>query len=430
VRRRPQLAAPALTAPPARRDARSVVVADETVARLSQAWRRFADEECGTYSPLYAAISGSVAGDREVLGLVATAPPSGQQPNVLLAAVHDLLLRGDAHPLADIYAGRTEPGRAPALFRDLCLSRREEIGRMLARRHTQTNEPGRSALLAVGLTAAVAMVGEPIGLLDIGCSAGLNLLIDQYRFEYAPAERHGLGAGFAWTEECRERSDRSDEGRGSLPGPEARASEASAERHGLGPTGSPVTIACELRGPAPVPVRLPTIAARLGVDRAPIDLADADDARWLLACVWPDTGRLARTAAAIDLARRHRPPVIAGDMVDDLDTALDTFDPDLPVVVVTTSACGYLDIDQRRTFSDILRRRAVRRARAGHPPVAWLSTDTPGVVEALPATTGPVDAGAAVMGLVTFDTGTPVGRRLAYCHPHGAWLRWTDGPGP
>ena len=367
-----------------------MVVADETVARLSQAWRRFADEECGTYSPLYAAISGSVAGDREVLALVATAPPSGQQPNVLLAAVHDLLLRGDAHPLADVYAGRTDPGRAPALFRDLCLSRREEIGRMLARRHTQTNEPGRSALLAVGLTAAVAMVGEPIGLLDVGCSAGLNLLIDRYRFEYPPA----------------------------------------AERQGLGPAGSPVTIACELRGPAPVPVRLPTIAARLGVDRAPIDLADADDARWLLACVWPDTGRLARTAAAIDLARRHRPPVIAGDMVDDLDAALDTFDPDLPVVVVTTSACGYLDIDQRRAFSDILRRRAIRRARAGHPSVAWLSTDTPGVVEALPATTGPVDAGAAVMGLVTFDTGMPVGRRLAYCHPHGAWLRWTDGPGP
>jgi hypothetical protein len=411
VRRRPQPAASSLTARRSAADARCVAVADETVARLSRAWQRFADDECGTYSPLYAAISGSVAGDREVLALVATAPPSGQQPNVLLAAVHDLLLRGQAHPLADVYAGRTDPGRAPALFRDLCLSRREEIG--------------RSALLAVGLTAAAAVVGEPIGLLDVGCSAGLNLLIDRYRFEYPPAG--GLGAGFAWTEECRERSDRSDEGRGSLPGPEARASEASAERHGLGPSGSPVTIACELRGPAPVPDRLPTIAARLGVDRAPIDLADTDDARWLLACVWPDTGRLVRTAAAIDLARRHRPPVIAGDMVDDLDAALDTFDPDLPVVVVTTSACGYLDIDQRRTFSDILRRRAIRRARAGHPPVAWLSTDTLGVVEALPAPTGPVDAGAAEMGLVTFDTGTPVGRRLAYCHPHGAWLRWTDG---
>jgi hypothetical protein len=345
------------------------------VERLSRAWRRFADDECGTYSPLYAAIARSVADDPDVLALVAAAPPSGQQPNVLLAAVHDLLLAGVAHPLADVYAGRADPGGAPALFRDLCLSRRDDIGRTLAARHTQTNEPGRCALLAVGLAAAVDAVGEPVGLLDVGCSAGLNLLIDRYRFEYPP-------------------------------------------RGGLGPADSPVRITCEPRGPAPVPAGLPTIAARLGVDRAPLDLADAADARWLLACVWPDTGRLSRTAAAIELARRHPPPVIAGDMVDDLDAALDTFDPGLPVVVVTTSACGYLDVDQRRAFLAILRRRAVRR------PLAWLSTDMPGVVEIV-AAGRPVDPGAAVMGLVTFEAGTPVGRRLAFCHPHGAWLRWT-----
>jgi hypothetical protein len=355
-------------------------VASETIERMSRAWRRFADDECGTYSPLYAAISASVAGDHELLALVATAPPGGQQPNVLLAAVHDLLLGGLAHPLADVYAGRADPGRAPALFRDLCLARRDEIQRTLAHRHTQTNEPGRSALLAIGLTAAVAAVGEPIGLLDVGCSAGLNLLIDRYRFEYPPA-------------------------------------------HHLGPAGSPVSIACELRGPAPVPARMPTIAARLGVDRAPIDLADAEAARWLLACVWPDTGRLTRTAAAIEFARRYPPPVIAGDMVDDLDAALDTFDPGLPVVVVTTSACGYLDIGQRRAFLEVLRRQA------GHRRLAWLSTDMPGVVEILPTTIRPGDPGAAEMALVTFDTGAPVGRRLAWCHPHGAWLRWTDDPG-
>jgi hypothetical protein len=39
-------------------------------------------------------------------------------------------------------------------------------------------------LLAIGLAAAADLAGEPIGLLDAGCSAGLNLLIDRYRFEY------------------------------------------------------------------------------------------------------------------------------------------------------------------------------------------------------------------------------------------------------
>jgi hypothetical protein len=354
-------------------------VAGETVEPLSQIWRRFAEAECGTYSPLYAAISHSVADDPELLGLAAAAPPSGQQPNVLLAAVHYLLLGGITHPLAEVYAGRADPDLAPVLFRDLCLSQRHNVGRLLASRHTQTNEPGRAALLAVGLAAAADLEGEPIGLLDAGCSAGLNLLIDRYRFEYGP-----IG--------------------------------------GLGPIDSPVTITCELRGTAPVPTRLPTIAARLGVDRSPVDVAKADDARWLLACVWPDTGRLARTAAAIELARRHPPKVISGDMVTDLDAALDTFGPSLPIVVVTTSSCGYLSVEQRHAFVAILARRARRQ------PLAWLSMDAPGVVDVVPVppTIGQAGVSASVMGLVTFETGTAVGRALGLCHAHGAWMEWTD----
>jgi hypothetical protein len=161
-------------------------VTGEMVRRLSRAWRDFAERECGTYSPLYAAICRSMASDPELLALAAVAPPSGQQPNVLLAAVHYLVLGGIAHPLADVYADRANPDLAPALFRDLCLSQRPSLSQILATRHTQTNEPGRAALLAIGLAAAADLAGEPIGLLDAGCSAGLNLLIDRYRFEYGP----------------------------------------------------------------------------------------------------------------------------------------------------------------------------------------------------------------------------------------------------
>jgi hypothetical protein len=354
-------------------------VASETVERLSQIWRDFAVSECGTYSPLYAAICHSVADDPELLALAAVAPTTGQQPNVLLAAVHYLVLSGIAHPLADVYAGRADRALAPALFRDLCLSQRHDVGRILATRHTQTNEPGRAALLAIGLVAAAGMAGEPIGLLDAGCSAGLNLLVDRYRFEYRAA--------------------------GSL-----------------GPADSPVTITCDLRGTAQVPARLPAIAARLGIDRSPVDIAKAEDARWLLACVWPDTGRLARTAAAIELARRHPPKMIPGDMVTDLDAALDTFDPSLPIVVVTTSACGYLSAAQRRALLAVLERRASRQ------PLAWLSVDAPGVIDVVPVppATGHPGGSASVMGLVTFETGTAVGRALALCHPHGAWMERAD----
>lgn len=344
--------------------------------RLSQIWRDFGEKECGAYSPLYAAICRSVADDPDLLALAAAAPPGGQQPNVLLAAVHYLVLSGLADPLAEIYAGRADPEHAPALFRDVCLAHRSAVSRILATRHTQTNEPGRGALLAVGLAAAADRMGEPVGLLDAGCSAGLNLLIDRYQFDYGPAGR-------------------------------------------LGPTGSPVLISCALRG-IPAPARLPVVAARLGLDRAPVDLARADDARWLLACVWPDTGRLARTAAAMNLARRHPPKVISGDMVTDLDAALASFDPGLPVVVVTTSACWYLSVAQRHSFLAVLARRARRQL------LAWLSVDSPGVIDLIPVPPAVADAGvsASVMGLVTFESGTSTGRALAICHAHGAWMEW------
>jgi len=349
----------------------------EAVDRLSQAWREFGDNECGTYSPLYAAICRSVADDPELLALGAAAPPAGQQPNVLLAAVHYLLLGGLTHPLAEVYAGRADPGRAPALFRDLCLAQRQSVGQLLATRHTQTNEPGRAAPLAVGLALAAGLVGEPVGLLDAGCSAGLNLLIDQYRFAY-----------------------------GSEPGP--------------GPADSPVTIACAVRGPAPIPARPPKVAARLGIDRSPVDVTRPEDAQWLLACVWPDTGRLPRTAAAIELARRHPPAMIAGDMVADLDAALDTFEPSLPVVVTTTSACGYLSLEQRHAFLAVLARRA------RHRPLAWLSLEQAGVVDVV-APPPAMQPGATVLGLVTFEAGTAVGRALAQCNAHGASMDWA-GP--
>jgi hypothetical protein len=344
---------------------------------LRQAWRDFADRECRPYSALYGAIGHAVADDPELLGVVAAAPVSGQQPNVLLAAVHDLVLRGLAPELADVYAGRGEPHRAPGLYSEVCRSHQDEVRRLLASRHTQTNEPGRAALLALGLAVAAESIGEPIGLFDAGCSAGLNLLLDRYRFDFGAA-----GA--------------------------------------LGRADSPVTITCAPRGPLPVPKRLPAIAVRLGLDRSPVDLADADAARWLLACVWPDTGRLARTAAAVDLVRSDPPSLRAGDMVADLDSALDAFDPGVPVVVTTTSACGYLDAGQRQAFLATLARRS-RRQR-----LAWVSAEEPGVVPGLPVP--PVSGGdgsaATVLGLVTFDRGTPVPRALARCQVHGAWVEW------
>jgi hypothetical protein len=39
--------------------------------------------------------------------------------------------------------------------------------------------------------------------------------------------------------------------------------------------------------------------------------------------------------------------------------------------------------------------------------------------------TGDDGSAATVLGLVTFDRGTPVRRALARCQVHGAWVEWT-----
>lgn len=351
--------------------------------KLRFIWQFFAEDECGTYSPLYATISRSVAEDRELLQLIAAAPRHARQPNLLLAAVHYLLLEGLKHPLADVYVGREPPDKAPALFRDLCLSNREAVLTLISSRRTQTNECGRSAVLALGLARAAESVGEPIGLLDAGASAGLNLIFDQYLLDY----------GSAGT---------------------------------LGPLESPVRVACELRGlPQQLPGRLPSVSRRLGIDRSPVDLSDNDDVRWLLACVWPDTGRLERTGAAIELARKHDLEVVQGDLISDLDSVLDTFEPGMPVVVVTSWTCAYLSITEREGFLAALGRNGV------HRPLAWLSAEGRGVVDILdlPTEQTPLTQSPSVLGMVTFTNGTRKAQTLGLCHAHGSWLEWMSEPG-
>ena len=174
----------------------------------------------------------------------------------------------------------------------------------------------------------------PLALVDVGASAGLTLLCDRYRFDYA---EHGA----------------------------------------TGPADSPVVIGCRvLGGDPPVAAALPPLVARVGVDRDPVDLADGDDARWLLACVWPDTGRLERTAAAIALAQDDLPSVVAGDANEVLPDVLAGLPTGAMATVLTSWAFAYFSIDARQQFTDILR--AESRAR----PIVWASAESPGVVDA------------------------------------------------
>ena len=353
----------------------------ESAARplsLPDVWTYFANVECGGYSPLYHRIALAVAASDDVLELVAEAPPTGHQPNVLLGAVHYLVLGGLDHPLASVYAGDSDADPGP-LFVDLCLAHRREIVELLSTRHTNTNEVGRAAVIGPALTTAAARLGAPIGLVDVGCSAGLNLFCDNYRLDYGTA--------------------------GST-----------------GPADAPVRISCEvLGGNLPVATMLPPIAARVGLDRAPVDVRDEDAARWLLACVWPDTGRRTRTRRALAEARRHPPRLIAGDAVDSVAEVILGLPADVVPVVTTTWVLAYLPAPLRVAFRKVLAAASTTR------PIAWISAEGPGVVDLFADVGACSDAQgteASVLGIAVFDDGAVESEFLAFVHPHGNWIDW------
>lgn len=142
----------------------------------------------------------------------------------------------------------------------------------------QTNEAGRSGALMCGLIEVSRRLGQPLEVLEIGSSAGLNLLIDRYRFD--------LG--------------------GTL----------------VGPADSPVTIEPEWRGPVPPAVPVSFASVR-GCDQAPVDVRDPAAAERLRAYIWADNPeRQARMTGAIAMIAEAPVQLEQADAADWLEARL------------------------------------------------------------------------------------------------------------
>jgi hypothetical protein len=109
---------------------------------------------------------------------------------MLYAAVHFLLLRGSDHGLRLFYpnlnAGnaRRDLENAFSLFRNFVASHRAQIAQLISSRVTNTNEVGRSAVLNAGFRALASVQKKPLHLIELGPSAGVNLIWDRYAIEY------------------------------------------------------------------------------------------------------------------------------------------------------------------------------------------------------------------------------------------------------
>jgi hypothetical protein len=347
----------------------------------------------------YAAICRTVAENDDVLSLLAGAPIPQRRPLLLLAAVHFLLLSGAEHPLAAFYdtvglvRGRPDGplprGDVGAAFADFCRIHRAELERLIATRSTQTNEVGRCSSLLPGLCHIAAQYSreEPLSLLDLGTSAGLNLLFDDYAYTYRAATDGALRtAGMADSQvalECTARDDLAD-----LP-----------ELH------------------------VPHIAHRVGLDLAPVDPFSDDQARWLLACLWPDNlarfGRL-RAALANVRAAADPPRLERGDLLTDLPRVVATMPGDGPLVVFHSWVAAYLSKEEQQSLAGQVAGLGADR------PVHHLYCESPYETPGLPTPPSPVprEGPDLATALVHVSPGGGSSVRLADTHPHGYWIRW------
>lgn len=365
---------------------------------LRRLFLELVDSDISGYCPIYERIVLALTEDPDTLDLI-TEHRMGttRTPVLFLGATHDLILRDPTSPLAAIYRGEVDDDPWP-LFRELVHTHRSAITECMRTRTTQTNEVGRSAnLLAVyaSISRELSDRGDqrPLAIIEIGPSAGLNLLADRYYVEYV------LGDTIA-----------------------SRAGD---------PTSS-VRLRCELRGDTPFPgvTGMRDIALREGLDPAPIDITNADDARWLRACVWPGIpDRPERLAAAIDIARRDPPHLRRGDAVQDLGALLEQVPTDVFPIITSTWVLAYLARPDRLRVCEIVDGFGSTRDLAfvtGEAPSSapWVPALTPAQLEVRD------DGTPTVFGVRTWFDGRCHTSARALCHPHGRWMSWLDTDSP
>lgn len=275
-------------------------------------------------SGLSAALMQGAANDLDAGGLVArlfedVPVPLGAVPQLrLLAALHHLVLSGAAPELAAFYpsAGGERPPEAVWLVAIRVIEHNFGWIKPCLARTVQTNEPGRSAVLYPALLWLTARHGRPIRLLEIGASAGLNLLPDHYAYVVSGAVLGRASSPVRFQEPWR-------------PGP---------------PIGA-AAVAQRLR-----------ISARAGCDRHPLDPRDPDDRVSLLSYIWPDEmDRIQRLKAALDIAAAARPGVSQGAAAEWLPQALADRHADELTVVWHSLVRQYVEPDEWGMIEEILR---------------------------------------------------------------------------
>lgn len=251
-------------------------------------------------------------------------------------------------------------------FRSFISDHADRLRPVLTTRRTQTNAVGRSAALYPAFAHAFDRLDGPPALIELGASAGLNLLWDRYGYDY--------------------------------------------DGRRVGRPDAQLVIECGLRGgEPPLPADPPAVHSRVGIDVNVLDPTDLDDADWLRALVPPDHGdRRERLEGALEVAAADPPDVRAGDAVERLTELVGEVPPGVRICLVHTLFAYQLDADARERFRDRVRSLGAERE------LHWVASGGDG------------DRAEHAVGLQygTVLDGELSVTRLGAFEAHGRWLRW------
>lgn len=325
-------------------------------------------------SPLYASLCDRAIEDIRAGGPIARLlrdwegdPLHAFLPLRVLGAVHERVLGGHAPELARHYptaGGAADAERAWPAFRQVADEQREALLPRLEN-FPQTNEVRRCAGLLGGFLRTTATTGLPLRLLEIGCSAGLNLQWARYRYRLGP--------------------------------------------HRWGAADAPVEITAEWKGAAAefdTPVE---VESRAGCDIDPRRIESQADVRTLEAFIWADQPeRLEQLRGAIALARKDPPRIERESALPWLERELAKPADGVCRIVYHSAFWLYLSPEEKDAIHALFAEHAARATPRN--PLAWLRHENVGNIAEIE------------LRLTLWPGGED--QHLGMSHPHGRRVEW------
>jgi len=283
-------------------------------------------------SPLFSAMTRASADDDDIVDLCLATRPGQSPGNLLMCVVQFLVMKSPGSRLAGFYPSMTATPRplkdAFPAFREFCLDHYDEVSELLSWRTVNTNLVEKTCSLLPSIQYVNRLSDEPLSLLEICCSSGLNMLFDEYHYDFGPAGQ-------------------------------------------VGPEASPIRLSCRLVGDGRPPIdAMPFVAKRVGVDLVTIDVSDPTERLWMEAVLGPEW-EVERQRLRIALALRQKRDlrILKGDAL----AAIPSLLSELPgqVCILQSYCIGHWSEAARNELESVL------KAESRHRDIHRLSVEMP-----------------------------------------------------